>query len=680
MAARRLAWLALALLLAAYGRDRFDAWVAATDMPPLVVDTSSEVVDRDGALLRAFTVADGRWRLEPGEVDPLFLDLLVDYEDRRFFRHHGVDPLALLRAAGQAALSGRVVSGGSTLTMQVARLLEDSGTGRWQGKLRQIRLALALERQLGKSRILDLYLRLAPYGGNLEGVRAASLAWFGKEPGHLTAAEAALLVALPQSPETRRPDRAPDAARAARDRVLARAELSGLLSGEKAAAARAEPVPEVRRAFPEYAALLAERLRREDPLQRRIATTIDGPLQAALEALAAESGRRAGDHLAVAVVVADHRTGEILASVGATEWGDDRRGGFLDMTQALRSPGSTLKPFVYGLAFDQGVANPETLIDDRPVAFGTYAPQNFDRQFRGTLSVREALLQSLNIPVVLLADAVGPENLLLALRRAGAAPEVPGGRAGLAVALGGLGISLQDLVQAYAALARLGEPVRLSPRPGQAAALPQRLFGSEAAWQVTDILAQLPSPLGDATGRFAYKTGTSYGHRDALAIGFDGQHVAGVWIGRPDGTPVPGAFGGDLAAPVLFEVFGRIKPAFAALPPPPPSTLILPNSRLPAPLRQFRPRGADLLADAEAPKVDFPPDGAEIDSADGFIAVRVRDGVAPFLWLVNGAPAAVGEPGRETALSLEGRGFYSLTVIDAAGRSAVSHVRLNGPG
>ncbi len=284
---RHAAFLLAALLLFGAGaRDGFDLWVARTDLPPLWIETGTEVVARDGTLLRAFTVADGRWRLEPGPVDPLFLDLLIGYEDRRFRDHAGVDPLALLRAGWQAATHGRIVSGGSTLTMQVARLLEESGTGRVEGKLRQMRVALALERRLTKDEILGLYLRLAPYGGNLEGIRAASLAWLGKEPRRLTPAEAALLVALPQSPETRRPDRHPEVARAARARVLARMVEGGTIGADRAAAALSEAVPTARRSFPALSPHLAERLRREHPGAARIATTIDPRLQRRLEALA----------------------------------------------------------------------------------------------------------------------------------------------------------------------------------------------------------------------------------------------------------------------------------------------------------------------------------------------------------------------------------------------------------
>lgn len=669
--------LALVLFAGALARDRVDLWVGATDLPPLIPETSVEVRDRDGALLRAFTVADGRWRLEPGTVDPAFIDMLIAYEDKRFLRHHGIDVLALTRAGLQALWHRRFVSGGSTLTMQVARLLEDSGTGQWQGKVRQIRLALALERRLTKGQILDLYLRLAPYGGNVEGLRAASLTWFGKEPRRLTPAEAALMVAIPQSPETRRPDRHPRSAAEARARVIARLAGAGLLSPDQAAAALTEPVPSARRPFPSLAPHLAERLRAADPARRRFDTTIDGGLQGALETLARQSATRAGERLAIAMIVADHRTGDILASVGAADWTDSRRSGFIDMTQAVRSPGSTLKPFVYALAFDEGLAHPETLIDDRPMAFGTYLPQNFDRTFRGTLPVREALQSSLNIPVVSLTAALGPARLLATLDRAGARTELPGGQPGLAVALGGLGITLQDLVQAYAALARLGRPVRLSAERGRAGELPQRLFAPASAWMVGDVLAGLPPPPGAAPGRLAYKTGTSYGHRDALAVGFDGAHVAGVWMGRADGAPVPGAFGGELAAPVLFEVFGRLKPAFDPLPPPPPATLILPNARLPQPLRRFRGRDALFLDhDRGAPAVAFPPDGATIEAPDGQLTVRVRDGVPPFLWMANGAPVAVAVRSRASALTLGSRGFYRLSVTDATGASATVDVTL----
>lgn len=678
MRARGLFLLAAGLALAAFGRDRFDLWIDATRLPPLVVATSAQVLDRDGDLMRAYTVADGRWRLavDVAQVDPAFVTALLDYEDRRFYSHPGVDLRAVLRAGWQALRYGHVVSGGSTLTMQVARLLEESGTGKVAGKLRQMRVAMALERRLTKAQILTLYLHLAPYGGNLEGLRAATIAWFGKEPRRLTPAQIALLVALPQAPEARRPDRSVARATAARDRVLARLQRDGVIDAEQAAAARTEAVPNARRPFPAIAPHLSDRARAADPAATTLRLTIDGAFQTALERLAADVVAGQGERVQLAIVVADHRTGEILASVGSAAFRADQRAGFVDMTQALRSPGSTLKPLVYGLAFDDGLAHPETMIEDRPTDFNGYRPQNFDRQYRGTIRLREALQLSLNIPVVALTEAMGPARLLNALDKAGVAYRLPPGQPGLAVALGGIGVTLQDMVQLYAALARGGVTLPLRWRLDADNGEGQRLIGPTAAWYVGDILAGLAPPPGAPSNRLAYKTGTSYGNRDAWAIGFDGRHVAGVWMGRPDGTPVPGAFGADLAAPVLFQVFARLKPRLDPQPPAPPSALLVANAQLPAPLRNFRNRHAAFESAPDAPSVSFPPDGAEVELLPEGLMVRVAGGKAPYTWLANGLPVALSMERREAILTGLGRGFVTLSVIDAEGRAARVTVRL----
>ncbi|GGD36487.1 penicillin-binding protein 1C [Sinisalibacter lacisalsi] len=678
MMARVFFALALVLFAAGFARDRFDAWVTATVLPPLAVETSVEVLDRHGDLLRAYTVADGRWRLavDPGAVDPLFFRMLVAYEDKRFFSHAGVDPLAVLRAAWQAIGQGRIVSGASTLTMQTARLLEDGPTGTGAGKLRQIRVALALERRLGKDEILALYLDRAPYGGNIEGIGAATRAWFGKPPGRLTPAEAALLVALPQSPELRRPDRHPEAARVARARVLARAEAAGVIGAEAARAALGEALPGVRRDMPLLAAHLADRLRRENPGAGLHMTTLDAGLQARLETLAAQAVRDDGEGaLSIAILVADHASGEVRASVGSAGYATDARAGFVDMTTALRSPGSTLKPLVYALAFDEGLAHPQTMIDDRPMRFGGYAPENFDGAYRGPVTVTEALQLSLNIPVVALTAELGPARLMAALARAGAAPVLPGAAApGLAVALGGIGITPRDLTALYAGLARGGAAVALRERAGEAGAAAGRIVSPEAAWQVGHILAGMPPPPNAARQRLAYKTGTSYGHRDTWAVGFDGRHVVTVWMGRPDGTPVPGAFGADMAAPVLFEAFARVKPALDPLPPPPPGTLLVSTSALPLPLREFRSRNA-VFAAADTPELAFPPDGALVETAGASLAVRIEGGRPPFTLLANGTPVLVATRARTPSLPL-GPGHVTLSVIDAEGRAARAQVEL----
>jgi penicillin-binding protein 1C len=676
MRARWAFGLAAGMFLAAFSMDRLQGWVDDTVLPPLVLDTSVEVLDRDGDLLRAYTVADGRWRLavEPSGVDANYLAMLVAFEDKRFYRHGGVDFTALSRALAQALWNGRVISGGSTLTMQVARLLEDSGTGAAAGKLRQMRVAWALEDRLSKDQILQLYLHLAPFGGNLEGVRAASISYFGKEPRRLTPAESALLVAIPQSPETRRPDRFADRAEAARARVLDRAVGGGLIDAEQAQAARTEAVPTVRRPFPTWAPHLADRIVIAAPLTHTHRTTIDLTLQKSLETLAASVVKDHGDRLQVAILVADHATGEIAASVGSAAYRADARQGFVDMTQALRSPGSILKPLIYALAFDDGLAHPETFMEDHPTTFGTYSPQNFDRRYRGTIRVRDALQQSLNIPVVVLLDAMGPARLLVALDKAGVRAVVPGGQPGLAVALGGVGVSLQDMVQLYATIARGGVSRPLTY--GANAEEGQRVLSAAAAWQVADILAGLAPPPGAPENRLAYKTGTSYGNRDTWAIGFDGRHVIGVWMGRADGTPVPGAFGAAVAAPVLFQAFGRLKPDLAPQPPAPPATLLVSNAQLPQPLQNFRSRNAAFAADRDAPSVAFPPDGAEVELLPQGLLVRVKGGTAPFTWIADGVPLAISLRTRDTMLALPGTGFVTLSVIDAEGRSARAKIRV----
>ncbi|MEW9918114.1 penicillin-binding protein 1C [Marimonas sp. MJW-29] len=665
--------LVLALGMGAGLRDAFDTWVAKTEVPPVLVETSVEVRDRHGTLMRVFPVEDGRVRLNfaLADVDPDFLSMLIAYEDKRFYRHAGVDPWAALRAAGQTLWHGRVVSGGSTLTMQVARLIENSGTGRWQGKVRQIRLALALEKRLTKEQILELYLLHAPYGGRIEGLRAGSLAWFGKEPARLTPAESALLVALPQAPEARRPDRHHLAADSARTRVLARNDA---LEPTRLAA-----LPDRMRPFVRLAPHLADRLHKADPLRQRHDLTLDARLQHQMERLATRATQGQAQGVSTAILVADHQTGEILASVGSPGY-SARNGarGFVDMTTAVRSPGSTLKPLIYALAFDQGLAHPDTLIDDSPVAFGRYAPQNFDGIFRGELTVREALQLSLNIPPVLLTQDLGPARLMATLRKAGADPQIPGGKPGLAVALGGVGLTLNDLVQLYGGLSNGGTAQPLIWEQGQGARPARQLVSPRAAWQVSHILASIPAPQGIArdTRDIAYKTGTSYGHRDAWAIGFDGRHVIGVWLGRPDGTPVPGAFGGDLAAPILFEAFGRLKPAADPLPPLPLDTLLLSTASLPEPLRRFRSRDAVFAPAPDAPKVSFPPDGATLQMAGDTLPLKLAAGVLPLTVLIDGTPVLTELRRRDALLPLTGPGFSRISVIDAKGRASSVRIRL----
>lgn len=655
-----------------------------------VSDVSTVVLDRKGRLLRAFTTKDDRWRLpiEPAEVDQRYLAMLMAFEDKRFYSHPGVDARSLARAAWQLARNGHIVSGGSTLTMQVARLIEGRHERTAEGKLHQILKALQLERHLSKQEILALYLRLAPFGGNIEGVRAASLAYFGKEPRRLSLGEAALLVALPQSPEMRRPDRHFAAALAARNRVLMRAAAAGVISKAEAERARSEPVPHARLAFPKLAPHLAEAEVMAMPATTVHRLTIDRNVQSALETLAEEQTKLLGQRLSAAILAIDNATGEVIAHVGSAGYLDDARFGAIDMANAVRSPGSTLKPFIYGLAFEAGLAHPETLIEDRPVRFGNYAPKNFDEDFHGTVTIRDALAQSLNIPAVKVLNAVGPGRLAGRFRKVGVTAAFPEDTAPtLAMALGGVGLTLNDLATLYTGLARGGSVIPLHHRLGEAQRLllhgkqtpPKSVLSPVAAWYVTDILKDAPPPLNAKKGQLAYKTGTSYGYRDAWAVGFDGRHTVAVWVGRPDGASTPGLVGRLAAAPILFDAFSRLG-SLTALPGPPPGVVSATGSELPPPLKRFREGGSEV---AQGPfleprvLISFPPDRSEVETEpDSPLMLKASGGVLPLTWLVDGAPIESDPRKRQVVWDPAGPGFVKLSVIDAKGRVDRVTVRL----
>ncbi|CDN49985.1 penicillin-binding protein 1C [Neorhizobium galegae] len=644
---------------------------------------SAEVLDADGELLRAFAAPEGRWRLRTTieNVDPRFLKMLVAYEDQRFYEHAGVDSWALGRAVLQLVTNGHVVSGASTLSMQVARLIEPRESRSLTAKLRQVVRAVQIERRLSKKEILELYLTHAPYGGNLEGVRAASLAYFGKEPRRLTVAEAALLVALPQSPEGRRPDRHFKIAQAARERVLMRSAVAAVTGdGEMERAAR-DGIPARRLQLPAYAAHLAEAAIRKQPKTEQHRTTLKRSIQQGLEQVAREASVKLSPKVSVAMVMADITTGAIVGEVGSADYFDASRSGWVDMTRVNRSPGSTLKPFIYGLAFEQGLVSQETIIEDRPADFFGYRPKNFDMTYQGDVSVRQALQLSLNVPAVRLLDAVGPSRLMIRFRRADVRPVLPANEApGLAIGLGGVGITLKDLVQAYAALANRGNPMRIGngieDQPGMIDGEP--LLDPQAVWNVADILSDVLPPQGSRRLGIAYKTGTSYGYRDAWSVGFDGRHVLGVWVGRPDNGAVPGIAGYQTAAPILFEAFSKSGVPITPLPSAPSGAVRIAQAELPISQRRFSMTANGLFSASTrepAPQIVYPPEGARVDlgALSGDISplvLKLQGGRAPFRWLANGKPLSELSRRRTSEWKPDGAGYSTLTVIDAAGRAA----------
>ncbi len=653
----------------------------ARSTPPVVLEQpqSITVVASNGELLRPFTSAGGYWRIpvELDQVDPKLITFLLAYEDRRFFDHHGIDPRAILRAGFQLIANGRVISGASTLSMQVARLLSDETTRTFRGKIQQIVQARRLEARLSKPDILTLYLNHAPYGGNLEGVRAASWAYFGKEPVWLNLAEIALLVALPQAPETRRPDRFPEAAKAARKTVLQRLEKGGLISKEDAERAAAAPIPDQRKPFPMLAPHVAQELQSADNAALVIETTIDHALQSSLEKHITQRSAALGKGFSIAALVVDHQTGYIRASVGGPGLLSGNAAAHLNMTRAVRSPGSTLKPLIYGLGFEAGLIHPNTLIDDRPAAFADYVPENFNTGFHGTMSISEALQLSLNIPAIAVLDKIDPHRLASRLSRAGATPRFPNDASpGLAMGLGGVGLTLEELVRLYGALARHGAALDLKITPDAPISTSAARVLSASA---TDLLIKSMSQTSSNRQRGAvapvYKTGTSYGYRDAWTIGFDGRHVVGVWVGRPDNAPAGHITGATAALPILLDVFARLEghphPALNG-------DALVANVDLPAHLKRFgQDTGTGTASASAKPVIAFPPADADLQlRADGAVALKVRGGSAPFTWLANGRPVASRALRRESSFRPSGPGFSTLTVIDAKGRTDQVRFRL----
>ena len=527
---------------------------------------STVVVASDGSPLRAFADAEGIWRypVTMDEVSPDYLEALLTYEDRWFWQHPGINPFAALRAVAQMIRNGRIVSGGSTLTMQVARILEPHSRS-MGGKLRQCLRALQLEAHLSKREILELYLNHAPFGGTLQGVEAASWAYLGHSARRLSHAEAALLAVLPQAPSRLRPDREAAAARSARDKVLERMAATGIWSAAEVADARIESVVARTLQPPLSAALLARRLHYAKPRERRIETTIDLQLQRSLETRVREYLVRLPERTSAALLVLDNRGLAALAYVGSAMFADESRLGHVDMVRAWRSPGSTLKPFLYGMALDDGLIHSESLLVDAPRAFGRYRPGNFDMAFNGPVSAAQALRLSLNVPAVDLLDRVGPTRFTARLANTGLQLRLPrGAEPNLSIILGGVGARMEDLAGAYAALNRggIGGIVRYSANDPL---VERRILSAGAAWIVRDVLEANPRP-GYRIGTFdtgsrprvAWKTGTSYGFRDAWAIGGTREHTVAVWIGRPDGTPLPGQYGAVTALPLMFQVIDSL--------------------------------------------------------------------------------------------------------------------------
>jgi len=567
-------WKRIFKLVCGFGLGLFTLFLLTDNLWPLPQAENpghaTTVVARDGTPLRVFADSKGVWRFKTrvDEVSPLYLEALINYEDRYFFLHPGINPFSAVRALIQNLRSGKIVSGASTLTMQVARLIDPHGRS-LAGKCKQLFRALQLEWHLSKIQILEHYLELAPFGGNLQGVEAASRAYFGKAPIELSHAEAALLAVLPQAPSRYRPDRHPERAAKARDKLVARLIGQGQWPASIQQDIKQEPVYANAPSAPILAPILARRLHNRFPAQTRITTSIDFDLQLAVQTRLHDYARGLAKGVTASAVIVENENWLARAYVGSALFADASTQGYVDMVSASRSPGSTLKPFIYGLALDQSLIHSQSLLVDAPRWQSAYQPVNFSGQFSGAVSASVALRESLNVPAVQLLEKLTPALFNHRLLNAGVYPQIPSGRANLSMALGGFGISMEELLNLYGALGRQGKVAKL--RFSEQQALVQRpLLSAQSAWIIHSMLANPDpaDPADPASGRehknaLAYKTGTSYGYRDAWAFGVSGKYTIGVWVGRPDGTPSPGQYGAITALPLLFQLhdwLGDVEP------------------------------------------------------------------------------------------------------------------------
>ncbi|CDG88847.1 peptidoglycan glycosyltransferase PbpC [Xenorhabdus bovienii] len=556
----RIYLIALAILFTLFAA----AWLADKIWPlPLHnVKMARVVVGEDGSPLWRFADNEGIWRypVTLEQVSPEYIQALLTYEDRWFYKHPGINPVSLLRAAWQDIRAGKIVSGGSTISMQVARLI-DPHPRTFTGKFRQIWRTLQLEWHYSKDQILEMYLNRAPFGGTLQGVGAASWAYLGKPPLELSPGESALLAVLPQAPSRLRPDRYPERAQAARDKVLQRLKQYNVWPAENVADIKEENVWLAPRQVPHLAPLLARRVANGNP-QEVIQTTIDTGLQRQLEDMVLNWKYQLADKTSIGVLVVDHTDMAVKAYIGSVDLQDDSRFGHVDMISAWRSPGSTLKPFLYAMALDDGLIHGESLLQDVPRRFNDYRPGNFDSGFNGPVSASEALTRSLNLPAVQLLESYGAKRFTANLRNVGMVLRFPlGSEPNLSLILGGTAVRMDELVSVYSAFARQGKvsPLRFTP---QQKIRDRQLFSAGAAWIVRRIMAGEGRPKPDdslsAEVPLAWKTGTSYGYRDAWAIGLNARYTIGVWVGRPDGTPVVGQFGYATAIPIMNQINGLL--------------------------------------------------------------------------------------------------------------------------
>lgn len=668
-------------------------------------DCATAFFDKEERLISALLAKDQRWRFKVHleEIDPLFIKMLVQFEDKRYFYHPGVDPLALLRALGQWLSLGKVVSGGSSITMQTVRLL-DPQPRNFFAKLKEMARALQLECHFSKKEILEIYLSITPYGGNVEGIKAACWQYFGKSPKTLTPSEAAFLVALPQAPNRFEKEAKTDFLLRGKNKVLKRMIGKNILSDTTLhETLQSGDLPQERKTFQRLAAHMAFRWASLYPNHKLQHTFLEMELQKQLEIFLKQQLLFLSEGQNIAAMVVENKTHRVVAYLGSADFFDEARKGQVNMIHAYRSPGSLLKPFIYGMAFDEGWVQPHTQVQDAPRSFAGYCPSNFKDIFHGDVSIAEALKQSLNVPAVMLLENIGPGKFYMHLRsmpvdlkfeKANATPSLP-------LALGGVGMTLWDLVSLYSAIANGGAFHKLSMTSNEnendlisveKQRTENRIMSEKSAAYITQILQNAQAPDGFVDrgiihrSGIAYKTGTSYGYRDAFAIGYNTQYTVGVWLGKTDGSACSTNTGRNTAAPILFKIFDMLPapsqnfyfPDLFALNlkkntvqkfVPDVSNAARENNKA---LKIIFPKnGSVLQLDKfdQTDKLDTPDNALENSKAWRDIKIAFKGGKPPYFCLINGHPAVNSLQQNYFYWQPESPGFVEFTIIDSNGAS-----------
>ncbi|MFK5893982.1 MAG: penicillin-binding protein 1C [Pseudomonadota bacterium] len=684
-----------AMMIVFLGISISSTWLFIASLPSpwrVPLEFSTKVTDRAGENLRFFTTREGFWRFPAQlvDIDKNFISALINYEDKRFFQHFGIDILALFRALKQFVFSSYVVSGASTLSMQTIRLLNPQSRT-IKNKLLEMIQSIRMEWELSKEQILLLYLNLAPYGGNIQGIEAASYFYFGQSAKHFSPSEIALLIALPQSPERRRPDRHNQQARIARNKILQQQLANSLISEDEYQLAIQQAIKITRQKTPFYAPHLSQRLHMLYPGKQIIRSSIFLPIQMLLEQKIKQYRTNLSPQQTIAALVVDNKSNEVVAHMGSADFFDDSQ---IDLTRVIRSPGSTLKPFIYGLGFEKKLFHPLTRVIDRRFRYDDgYAPQNFDHYYRGQVTVETALLKSLNVPAVKALKRIGVNQFIQRLKSVGIKLFWQSGQeAGLGIALGGSGLSLESLVAMYTALANAGNYHDLIYTPQQLKAAKKTLLSPLASKYLDGILKKMPQGNQNKHETFysksvetvRYKTGTSYGYRDAWSIGYNSQYTIGIWVGRVDGGFTHNQTGSQIATPLLKQLFA-IFPTTKQINNPLNSVSekeLISYQQLP---QQMRWLGNTLYDNQNnLPYILYPLDGSLIEIKKIFsddavqLILKAGGGIAPYHWMIDGhymnRPTQFTN-NNEVQCSIS-RGKHKITLIDSTGKQSHAQIEV----